>query len=121
MSVLALNTLMTNYDGDLNEWYGLIASTQDINKYYDTATQYFLRSMSSQKIEGYETSLISDYAQSAFDTTKVSDLLKCDVQTAPSEIIGPVSGANLSNAALMKVQVIEFMKYRGPIEIIRGV
>lgn len=118
---LALNTLMTNYDGDLNEWYGLIASTQDINKYYDTATQYFLRSMSSQKIEGYETSLISDYAQSAFDTTKVSDLLKCDVQTAPSEIIGPVSGANLSNAALMKVQVIEFMKYRGPIEIIRGV
>lgn len=118
---LALNTLMTNYDGDLSEWYGLIASTQKISNYYDTATQYFLRSMNSQKMEKDELTNIYDYGSQAFESKGISDLLKCDVQTTPSKIITPVAGADLTNAGLLKVQLVEFMKYRGPIEILRSV
>ena len=117
---LALNTLMTNYDADLDEWYGLIASCQDIDKYYDTASMYFLRTMMSQKMEKDEAYLVSDYIQQAFEDKTITDLLACDVLTEPTEIVRPVSGANLSSSGLMKVQIVEFMKYRAPIEIARG-
>ena len=42
---LALNTLMTNYDADLSEWYGMIASCQNVDEYYEVTARYFLRCM----------------------------------------------------------------------------
>ena len=117
---LALNTLMTNYDADLSEWYGLIASCQNVDEYYEVTARYFLRCMMSQKMEKDETILVSDYAQQAFEDKSITDLLLCDVQTPASEIIRPVPDANLSSSGLVKAQIIEFMKYRAPIEICRG-
>ena len=118
---LALHTLLTNYDGDLNEYYGMMASVQEIDQYYSTASYSFLRSMLSIPVDKAETFTIADYFNASFNDTKISNLLACEVLTSPTSIVGPVAGANLTNAALLKVQVVEFMKYRAPIELAKGV
>lgn len=118
---LALNGLLTYYDYDLNDWYGLTASCQEINKYYATSEQYFTRMLKSQKLEDSEIILISDYAMDAFSDDEIDDLLKMEVMPAEDPMIQPVTGANLTNSTIIKTQTVEFMKYRGPITLATGV
>ena len=118
---LALNSLLTNYDADLNEWYGLVASCQSIDEFYEISAQYFLRTISSQGLSDDEIILLSDYYANATNDDTIYDLLQIECQTAPSDMITAVDGANLSNATLMKDQIVEFMKYRAPIEIVSGI
>ena len=116
-SDLALNSLLTNYDSDLNEWYGMIASCQNIDEFYEASAQFFLRTISSQGLSDDEIILLSDYYANATNDDTIYDLLQIECQTAPSDMIKPVANANLSNPTLVKDQIVEFMKYRAPIEI----
>ena len=120
-SDLALNSLMTNYDSDLSEWYGMAASCQSIEEFYDISAQFFLRTISSRGLSDDEILLLSDYYSNATNDDTIYDLLQTECQTAPSDMIKPVSGANLTNATLLKDQMVEFMKYRAPIELTLGV
>lgn len=117
---LALNTLLTNYDADLSDWYGMVASCQDIDKFYEISANYFLRTLASQGMSDEEIILLSDYYADATNDDTIYDLLKVECTSGTSGMIQPIEGANLSNAALMKDQVVEFMKYRAPIEITTG-
>ncbi len=114
---LALNSLLTNYDADLNEWYGMIASCQNIEEFYEASAQFFLRTISSQGLSDDEIILLSDYYANATNDDSIYDFLQVECLTAPSEMIKAVDGANLSNPTLIKEQIVEFMKYRAPIEI----
>lgn len=120
-SDLALNSLMTNYDADLSEWYGMAASCQSIEEFYEISAQFFLRTLSSQGLSDDEIILLSDYYANATNDDTIYDLLQIECQTAPSDMISAVSGANLSNATLIKDQTVEFMKYRAPIELTLGI
>ena len=51
---LALNTLLTNYDADLSDWYGMVASCQNVDDFYTVSAQYFLRTISSQNLSDDE-------------------------------------------------------------------
>lgn len=114
---LALNSLLTNYDADLKDWYGMVASCQNIDDFYEASAGYFLRMLSSQGMSDEEILLLSDYYADATNDDTIYDLLKVECNTQSSGMITPVDGANLSNAAMIKEQVVEFMKYRAPIEI----
>lgn len=117
---LALNTLLTNYDGDLNDWYGMIGSCQEISQYYDTAAGYFDRAMTSKGLSDNEVLLLSDVASTAFGgNQKIHDVLQ--VTAVEPAKIEAVTGADLSNATLIKDQIVEFMKYRAPIELTTGI
>ncbi len=114
---LALNALLTNYDADLKDWYGMVASCQNIEDFYEVSANYFLRALKSQGMSDAEIILLSDYYANATNDDTIYDLLKVDCNTQTGSMISAVDGANLSNAALLKEQIIEFMKYRAPIEI----
>lgn len=132
---LALNSLMTNYDADLNEWYGLVSSCQNIDEFYEISADYFLRMLSSQDLSTDEVMLLSDYYAAAtqngaiydslqeffgYDdepTKKAADLIAVDVQTDSKDIVSAVEGANMANATMIKNQLIEFLKYRAPKEL----
>lgn len=114
---LALNSLMTNYDYDLSDWYGMVASCQNIEDFYTVSAEYFLRILSSQNLTDDEIVLISDYYAHATNDDTIYDLLKMESKTSVGEIIQSVPDANMSNATILKDQVVEFMKYRAPIEL----
>lgn len=117
---LALNALLTNYDADLKDWYGMVASCQTIEQFYTVSAEYFLRALSSQGMTDDEIVLLSDYYAAATGDDTIYDLLQVECKSATEGMITEVAGANLSNAALLKDQIVEFMKYRAPIEITTG-
>lgn len=120
---MALNSLMTNYDADLSEFYGMMASCQSIEEFYEESAQYYLDALHSQGLDDDEIdSLLALYSSVMGDDT-VYDLLEIEVQSSEdSEIIQSVEGAALGESAtLVKDQVVEFMKYRAPVEIIKGI
>lgn len=117
---LALNALLTNYDADLKEWYGMMGSCQKIGDYYENAKKYFLRNLASQDMEKTELMLLSDQFSSVTSDGKIHDLLDVSLAEGSAVSIAPVGGANLTNATLIKDQIIEFMKFRAPIEITAG-
>lgn len=117
---LALNTLMTYYDADLSEWYGMVASCQDIDSFYKVSAQYFLRMLNSQNLTEEEIFLLSDSFASMLGDDSIYDLLQMDCETDEGSIVKAVDGADLTNASIIKTQVVEFMKYRGPILLVEG-
>lgn len=113
---LALNTVLSNFDADLAEIYGLMASAQSDKEIKKNAKDYFKKSMISQGLEDTYADEFSNVMSGllmgeSFDT--VNDLL--GIATTNVEIT-PVTDGNLTNPTLMKQQIVEFMKYRGPVE-----
>lgn len=128
---LALNALLTNYDADLSDWYGLVASCQTVEEFYTVSAEYFLRTISSQGLSDEEIVLLSDYYAAATSDDTIYDLLQIECQTDVSTIVSAVQGVsisdefydrkpadiNLTYSSVLKDQIVEFMKYRGPIQI----
>ncbi len=114
---LALNSLLTNYDADLSEWYGMIASCQDIEQFYEISAEFFLKTVTSQDLSAEDLATVSAYYAKMTDDDTIYDLLQMECLTDTSDMISEVEGANLSNPTLIKDQIVEFMKYRAPIEI----
>ena len=113
---LALYSLMSNYDADLKEWYGLVASVQDIESFYDVTEKYFVGMMDAKGIDGTSSQLFSSYLASLQNGGNFVDFLQVD--TANSIQVGAATNGELGkNAALIEDGIVEFMKYRGPVEI----
>lgn len=111
---LALNTLMTNYDKELSEYYGLIGSCQNLEEFYKVSADFFLRTLKSQDLAADEILLLAGvYADATSDDT-IFDLLEVECDNAT---VGPVANANLGQPAFLKDSIVEFMKYRAPIEM----
>lgn len=57
---LALNTVLTHYDKELNEYFGLIASAQSMDEAYKTAKDFFVSCMKSQEISEEDASNLTN-------------------------------------------------------------
>lgn len=115
---LALNSLMANYDPDLSEYYGMVASCQNIDQFYEESAQFFLEALYSQGLNADDAESMLAWANSFVVGEGVHDLFQLDVQTETSKIVSPVPNASIGESAvIIKDDIVEFMKYRGPIEI----
>ena len=115
---LALHSLLSNYDNSLKEYYGLVASCQDIESFYDTTIKYFKGMMAADGISGEGQELFVDYLND-LKGGKVTDFLQADiVDLAVSEVQNAKLG---ENPVLIEDGIVEFMKYRGPVEITKKV
>ncbi|MDE6518407.1 MAG: Tad domain-containing protein [Acetatifactor sp.] len=117
---LALSTLMTNYDYDLSEYYGLMGSCQNISEYYSLVTEYYDTALHSQDVPDEEIQLLYQRVMNdiggRFSDETISDILRVQNLT-DGAVISPLEGANMYNATILQEQIVEFMKYRGPIVI----
>lgn len=121
---LALNSLMANYDKDLSEFYGLMASCQNIEDFYEESAQFFLEALYSQGLSADDAESLMTYVSRLFTSDDVvHDLFQMEVQTETSDLVHAYKGGNSTEASLgtssviIKDQIVEFMKYRAPIEI----
>lgn len=116
---LTINTVLSQYDVDLNDFYGLMASSQDMDDVINAAGDYFTSCIKSQ---GIDTTNASKYVNSIkgffFGDDDISDLLGIGVDSESSVKVEPVKDGSLTNPALVKTQIVEFMKYRSPINSI---
>ncbi len=115
-SDLALNTVLADFDSELAELYGLMASCQNTEKSIATAKQYFKDCLVSQGISTLQAEKYSEtLSQMMNNESAVNDLLGIAVDDSTLNI-SAASNGSLVNTAVLKEQIIEFMKYRGPVE-----
>ena len=78
---LALNTILTQYDQDLNEYYGLLASSQDIDSFLANVEDYFTACMVSSGVDTTDTKIYADKIKGLFtDDDDISDMLASNVE-----------------------------------------
>lgn len=113
---LALNTIMTQYDVELNDYYGMMASAQNIDEFLGASEKYFEACMVSG---GVETTYAKDFAKQLIEMLKgeevINDVMDVDLENTTVTVNG-IENGNLANPSLVKQQIVEFMKYRAPIE-----
>lgn len=101
---LALNTVLAEYHGELQDWYGLMGAqgkTEDAEKALNASVTYTPAGGSS-----WVTGAASGGGGS---------LIPISVNEAT---VAPIEGANLGNPAILHAQIVEFMKYRAPINLV---
>ena len=113
---LALDSLISRYDEDLEQYYGFVASSQDINEFYGKTTDYFAGMMRAEGISDANVAQFVDFMNSYVKSNNVSDFLKTELDKAGINLDDMDSQLD-GNAALIENQIVEFMKYRGPVEI----
>lgn len=116
---LTLNTVLSQYDVDLNDFYGLMASAQDMDDVLTAAEDYFTSCIKSQDIDTTSASKWANSIKNVFiQDGDISDLLGADLAPETNVTVKPTQDGSLTNPALVKTQVVEFMKYRSPINSI---
>lgn len=116
---LAMNTAMTSFDKTLNEVYGLLASCQSKDEVVDSVNEYFIQSLSAQGIEENEiekfVKSLNNLLGKAEVSNDISDLLNITMSDG-SFALDEVTNGNLTNPAVIKEQIVNFMKYRSVID-----
>ena len=112
---LALNTALTNYDSELKTLYGLFATSQNMDELMESLEDYYRESIVAA---GVDAASADDYVGQIMSylksTTGMDDIMK--IELSGFEVSSP-TGGNLGNPAILKSQVIEFMKYRAPLSL----
>ncbi len=108
---LALHSLMADYDKDLKEKYGFVASVQDMgDSKYDKAENYYKGMMNAGSSAG--NGLAYNYIINKLKEEKHADFLKTDI-IEDVAVSAAKNGALGDNPALIEDGIVEFMKYRG--------
>ena len=113
---LTVNTALTDYDKKLKDMYGLFATSQDTEELYEKLEDYYKTCITSTGISDESADDIVSQIMSQLGSVEhsgsVDDILNMELVDFD---VSKVSDASLNNAALLEKQIVEFMKYRSPI------
>lgn len=113
---LTVNTALTDYDKKLKDMYGLFATSQDTEELYEKLEDYYKTCITSAGINDESADDIVSQIMSQLGSVEhsgsVDDILNMELVDFD---VSKVSDASLNNAALLEKQIVEFMKYRSPI------
>ena len=111
---MALNAGLTYYNSVLQDTYGLFAISQNMDELEKNLEVYFNATLKSGGLynQGLVKELV-DIALSERGTEEVSDIMKMKLAKGDFSI-SQATGANLSNANILRAQVLDYMKYRAP-------
>lgn len=116
---LTLNTALTDYDRKLKELYGLLATAKSPKDLEAELQGYYTSCITSAGIDKQSAGDIVDQLMAAFGMTEDADVNIADfmkVEVAPDSFkVGQLEAGSITNPMLVKRQIVEFMKYRSPI------
>ena len=111
---MALNAGLTYYNSVLQDTYGLFAISKNMTELHDNLEVYFEATLKSSGLhdQGLVKELV-DIALSGSGSDEISDIMKMKLADGGFEV-SQAAGANLSNANILRAQVLDYMKYRAP-------
>ncbi len=117
---LTLNTMLTQFDPVLNDYYGLLASCQDMDSFMAEADKYFMACVTSQGVEASEARKYVDQLEGLLGGSDgaIVDLLQIEKNGDDGFKVTVAPNGTLTNPALVKKEIVEFMKYRGPVDMV---
>lgn len=113
---LALNTALTNYDTTLKDMYGLFATAQDMDDLFAKLEDYYRSSITSAGVspedaDSYVDQIMGQLGMIA-EGDETADIMNMELVDFSAT---KRTDATLANATVMQKQIVEFMKYRAPI------
>lgn len=103
---LAMNGALANYDGSLNDAYGLIAMAKTPEELQSNIQDYFEASLNAN---GLTT---EDFSKALIQLQLMEESFSANA----------VDGTQIYETAVMKQEVLEYMKYRAPVTLVsRGI
>ena len=116
---LTMNAALASYDDVLKSVYGLFAMSQNEEELSDNLYSFFNQTISASDIEDDSDDYISQIAEFFSDSGKsdFDNLIRLSTESFDASL---VENAVLSNPVVMKNQIVEYMKYSGPLSIGRG-
>ena len=111
---MALNAGLTYYNSVLQDTYGLFAISKNMDDLKKNLEVYFEATLKSSGLhdQGLVKELV-DIALSGSGSDEISDIMKMKLANGGFEV-SQAAGANLSNANILRAQVLDYMKYRAP-------
>ena len=119
---LAMNAALSEYDEILKDVYGLFAMSETTEELEANVSRYFSNTINNEGIlqgsDSYTRSFINSIG-SLFSTDDVTFDNIVDTQVESFNLI-EVSNSALANPTVLERQIIEYMKYRGPVSMGSG-
>ena len=121
---LAVNSMLANYDTILKDVYGLFAVSQDdpavieanIKEYFeDTLVSYGVTNEAGA--ESYVQSLMGNFKGWISGTNSVDVSNFMDMEVLNDFKVEKVSGSGLDNPDILRKQIVDYMKYRAPVNV----
>lgn len=112
---LTLNTALTDYDTMLKDMYGLFATAQDTSELYDLLEDYYRTCITSSGVSNEDADVFVSQIMNELKSTTdedVSDIL--NMQLIDFSVTKDKE-RTLANPSILKKQIVDFMKYRSPI------
>lgn len=117
---VALNSALADYDTVLKDVYGLFSITQTEEDWEENIHRYFEETLTGQGIVSEEDA--GDYVTMLLGN--IAEYLVTDGNTPVNFLdmvvdgfnANGVEGSSLAEAEILKKQIVEYMKYRGPYE-----
>ena len=111
---MALNAGLTYYNSVLQDTYGIFAISANMDDLRKNLEVYFDATLNSNGLNDQVlVKELVDIALSGSSGSEISDIMKMKLADDGFEI-SQAAGANLSNANVLRAQVLDYMKYRAP-------
>ncbi len=128
-SQLALNAGMTSYDKVLKDMYGILATSKTEDELSEKMSKYYAATLAAHGLKDSEESekivlqllnSIDGVNKEAFK--KDSSYLRVDPEKLDGKYVAvnAFDSSAASNPAVLERQIIEYMKYRGPVNMASG-
>lgn len=119
---LAMNAALSEYDEILKDVYGLFAMSETTEELEANVSRYFSNTINNEGIiqgsDSYTRSFINSIG-SLFSSDDITFDNIVDTQVESFNLI-EVSNSALANPTVLERQIIEYMKYRGPVSMGSG-
>lgn len=126
---LTLNTALADYDTKLKQLYGILATAKSPSDMSDELKDYYKSCITSSGISGPEADdyvgrLMAMLGLAQDGDGEISDLMNVQIVdnafglsqvSTDTKAGGNALGSSIANPALLKREIVEFMKFRSPI------
>ncbi len=119
---LAMNAALSEYDQVLKDVYGLFAMSSSTEELEENVSRYFSNTINNEGVlqgsDSYTRTFINSIG-SMFSSGDVSFDNIVDTEVQDFSLV-EVSNSALGNPTVLDRQIVEFMKYRGPVSLGTG-
>lgn len=120
---LAMNAALSEYDKMLYEVYGIFAISENMEELQKNVNIYFQNTINNSGIMTDSDSYSREFLNSIFTAFSSEDMEFSnivDIQVDGDIKLSGVESAVVANSNVFERQIVEYMKYRGPINISKG-
>lgn len=119
---LAMNAALSDYNKILYDVYGLFALSENEEELQKNVERYFRNSLENSGILGDSDSYTREFINSIFGAFSSNDMEFqniVDVDVDEFEL-NTVKDSSIANPAVLERQIVDYMKYRAPINLGKG-